>query len=400
MKFLHTSDWHLGQVFFDRTRTEEHQRFLNWLIDTLRDHQVSLFLHAGDIFDHPNPSHESLRLFFTFLHRMATETPVERSIWIAGNHDSAALLQAFAPILTALNATLVSTPEDENIFVESDDLLIAAVPFLRERDIVQSSAGLTVEERERRIIEAIEQFYQHIATLADRRKSPGQKVIAMGHLFVRAAKTAGSERIVHIGNLGSVPSTIFPDTFDYAALGHIHRYQRIAGATEIVYSGAPIPLSFDEVAIPHGVILGNWQNSNTVEIDFLPVPQFRLLKVLRGTVDQLLEAVETLPDNLELSPWISCLVEAPAVGIDVIETLRNAAADRNAEILQIQPVIDRPDKHIDRFPHLDLIAALQPETMFEKLCEERGIDAKQQKILRKYFHQALQRAQEQSAAAE
>jgi len=356
MKFLHTSDWHLGQVFFDRTRTEEHQRFLDWLIGVLCDYEVSLFLHAGDIFDHPNPSHESLRLFFTFLHRMATETPVERSVWIAGNHDSAALLRAFAPILTTLNATLVSTPKDENVLIEYNDLLIAAVPFLREKDILQSTAGLSVEERERRIIEAIERFYQYIAATVAQRKSSDQKVIAMGHLFVRAARTAGSERIVHIGNLGSVPSSIFPDTFDYVALGHIHRYQRIAGAAEIVYSGAPIPLSFDEISIPHGV--------------------------------------------MALSPWISCLVEAPAVGIDVIETLRNAAADRDAEILRIQPLVDRPDEQLDASLQLDLVAELQPEAMFDKLCEEKGMSEDQQKTLRKYFQKAIELAQEQARTSE
>jgi exonuclease SbcD len=98
MRILHTSDWHLGKRLFKLDRTPEHEQFLNWLLGTLIEEKIDLLLIAGDIFDTPTPPHQSLEVFYNFLHRVSTETKTETMI-IAGNHDSGLLLEAPAVTL-------------------------------------------------------------------------------------------------------------------------------------------------------------------------------------------------------------------------------------------------------------------------------------------------------------
>ena len=94
MKILHTADWHLGQTFYEYDRREEHLHFLEWLKQQIRQHEIDVLLIAGDVFDSPNPSAESQRMYYRFLREVTSENPSVQIIIIAGNHDSAARLEA------------------------------------------------------------------------------------------------------------------------------------------------------------------------------------------------------------------------------------------------------------------------------------------------------------------
>lgn len=96
MKILHTADWHLGQTFYEYDRREEHLHFLEWLKQQIRQHEIDVLLIAGDVFDSPNPSAESQRMYYRFLREVTSENPSLQIIIIAGNHDSAARLEAIS----------------------------------------------------------------------------------------------------------------------------------------------------------------------------------------------------------------------------------------------------------------------------------------------------------------
>lgn len=106
MKILHTADWHLGQTFYEYSRYDEHVRFLDWLRRQIKERKIDVLLVAGDIFDGPNPSAESQRLYYSFLRRVTAECPALQIIIIAGNHDSAARLEAPNPLLEEMNITV------------------------------------------------------------------------------------------------------------------------------------------------------------------------------------------------------------------------------------------------------------------------------------------------------
>ena len=99
LKIIHTADWHLGQTFFGYDRDEEHEAFLSWLIDILTLRQTDVLLIAGDVFDVANPSAAAQRRFFRFLREANRRNPQLQIVIIAGNHDSAARLEAPIPLL-------------------------------------------------------------------------------------------------------------------------------------------------------------------------------------------------------------------------------------------------------------------------------------------------------------
>ncbi|WP_435368901.1 exonuclease subunit SbcD, partial [Parabacteroides goldsteinii] len=107
LKIIHTADWHLGQTFFGYDREEEHDAFLNWLVDTLAEQQTDVLLIAGDVFDVANPSASAQRRFFHFLKEANRRNPHLQVIVVAGNHDSAARLESPIPLLEELNTSIV-----------------------------------------------------------------------------------------------------------------------------------------------------------------------------------------------------------------------------------------------------------------------------------------------------
>ena len=109
MKVLHTADWHLGQTFYEYDRREEHFHFLEWLKQQIKQHEIDVLLIAGDVFDSPNPSAESQRVYYRFLREVTSENPSLQIVIIAGNHDSAARLEAPNPLLEDMNIIVRGT---------------------------------------------------------------------------------------------------------------------------------------------------------------------------------------------------------------------------------------------------------------------------------------------------
>ena len=102
IRILHTADWHLGQTFFGYDRTEEHKVFLNWLAEEIRQKEIDALIIAGDVFDVSNPSAASQSMYYQFIYRVTAENPYLQIVIVAGNHDSAARLEAPLPLLQAM----------------------------------------------------------------------------------------------------------------------------------------------------------------------------------------------------------------------------------------------------------------------------------------------------------
>ncbi|HEY2582745.1 MAG TPA: exonuclease subunit SbcD, partial [Mucilaginibacter sp.] len=107
MKILHTADWHIGQLFHEYDRTYEHQKFLEWLVQIIKDQQIDVLLISGDIFDLSNPAAGSVKMFYTFLNRSVKANPQIQIIVTAGNHDSATRLESPKPLLESSNIHIV-----------------------------------------------------------------------------------------------------------------------------------------------------------------------------------------------------------------------------------------------------------------------------------------------------
>lgn len=147
MRLIHTSDWHLGQHFYGKSRANEHQQFLNWLLTQVTTHNVDAIIVAGDIFDTTTPPSYAREMYFDFiakLHQQACSLVI-----LAGNHDSVAMLTESKQVLAHLSTQVIAQAgmdEKEQLVTLRDpqgevQALICAIPFIRPRDVLTSQAG-------------------------------------------------------------------------------------------------------------------------------------------------------------------------------------------------------------------------------------------------------------------
>ena len=109
MRILHTSDWHLGQNFYSKSREAEHQAFLDWLLETAQTHQVDAIIVAGDVFDTGSPPSYARTLYNRFVVNLQ-QTGCHLVV-LAGNHDSVATLNESRDIMAFLNTTVSPAPD-------------------------------------------------------------------------------------------------------------------------------------------------------------------------------------------------------------------------------------------------------------------------------------------------
>lgn len=345
MKIIHTADWHLGQTFYGYERSGEHRLFLDWLADTIRTHHADALLIAGDIFDSPNPSAESQRLFYDFIRKMCTACPETKIVATAGNHDSAARLEAPDPLLASFNVTvrgIVHRKVDGIIDYErmiiplGNDTCCLAVPFLRQGDYpAAESHG-----------EGIALLYSHLHSLASKRYST---IVAMGHLQATGSEISAGDRSERttIGGLDCVSPNIFSNGFAYTALGHLHRAQRVSGRDNVRYAGAPLPMSFAERNNKQSVTLVTLENGNAT-IEKIPFePPVRLVSIPDRPMPlaDVIDAIARLPEgeNNSSAPYLEIRVAVASPEPTLRKQIEDALENRAVRLARIEAVTERTE---------------------------------------------------------
>lgn len=398
MRILHTSDWHLGQKFLSFDREEEHRLALDWLLQTIVDHKVDGLIVAGDIFDIGNPPNSARKLYYQFLAGLL-RTQCSHVLIVAGNHDSAAMLEAPREILKALRVHVVGTAENEIIEWKNQqdetEAIIAGVPFLRERDLRYSIIGESGEERLLRLREAIRAHYQGLAAgisglISSNPALSNAPVIATGHLFAIGAYSSDKQDNIYLGDTENIGAADFPELFSYVALGHIHRAQAIGAREHIRYSGSLIPLSFSETKDEKGVYILEYTGAELKSLNFLPCPTFRRLKTIEGNLDTVKKRLLELHEHYvhALPAWVEVLValEAPDPGLD--EELHEFTRDLNMNILKIR--IQLPDQNlVDTASGQVALEDLSPEEVFLRRCRTFGYPEDQTDGLLATFRELL-----------
>lgn len=262
LTLLHTSDWHLGRRLYGKPRYDEFKQFLDWQLQTLREQKVDVLLIAGDIFDTTAPSNQAQNLYYDFLSQVC-HTDCRHVIIVAGNHDSASFLEAPKQLLKAFNihiiGSMTDTPTDEVITLSDKlgqpELIVMAVPYLRDRDVRTVGHGERLDDKERKLAQGIKAHYAQIADIAIAQQAQLKAkykrtipIVATGHLFTVGGQTMEGDgvRDLYVGSLGSIGAEIFHPQIDYVALGHLHIPQAVGGQPHIRYAGSPIAMGFGE----------------------------------------------------------------------------------------------------------------------------------------------------------
>jgi len=292
-----------------KSREEEHEAFLNWLVVSIHQYQVDVLIVAGDIFDTGTPPNYALELYYRFLTQLLN-TQCKTIVILGGNHDSISTLQTSSPLLKELNIYVIASgDENEETLIkcykeEKLQAIICAVPFLRDNVVRKSISGESSKEKNKSLTDGIEQYYKKIHKEALSLVEEDIPIIATGHLTTVGGKTSDSERELYIGNSLNITSDFLAELFDYVALGHLHHAQKVSHE-HIRYSGSPIPLSFSEAGSQKSVSLITFVGKS-LDIEHLPIPLYRTLHRLKGDKENLKEQLKHIDDK---SGWIELEIE-------------------------------------------------------------------------------------------
>ncbi len=408
MKFLHTSDWHIGRSLYGRKRYDEFSAFLDWLAGFIEDQRIDALLVAGDIFDTGTPGNRAQELYYGFLCRVSGSF-CRHVVIIAGNHDSPSFLNAPKEILKALNVHVVGAftenPEDEILVLKNSaghpEAIVCAVPYLRDRDIRVAEAGESLDDKNIRLIRGIETHYAEISRLAEKKREKyGQiPVVAMGHLFAAGGRTVEGDgvRELYVGSLAHVGKEIFSPGFDYVALGHLHLSQTVGGDHHIRYSGSPIPMGFGEAGREKSVIIVDFQG-RAPGIGEHPVPCFQVLERVSGDITKILSRLFELKAQKSRA-WL----EIEYTGKDIIPDLRQILEEAvGGTAMEIRRIRNRQvmDRVLQKKTKEEELNNLDVHEVFLRLLDTYEVEPQKRPALIQAYQETLALLYEQDTNAE
>lgn len=406
MRILHTSDWHIGSALYGRKRYDESEQFLHWLVETIKNCSIEALLVAGDIFDTSTPSNTAQELYYRFLNEVS-RTTCRHVIVTGGNHDSPSFLDAPKALLKAFNVYVVGSAaerEEDEVLVLKDadnnsEAIVCAVPFLRDRDVRQSSEGESYRDKENRLVEGIISHYQTVYEEACKERNELGKslpIIGMGHLFIagssiykRSGETNGG-RDLYVGSLGQVPADRLPP-FDYFALGHLHIPQNVAGCKNIRYSGSPMAMNFDEIHQQKSVVIVDIHDQH-VHIRTVPVPAFRHFEQIKGDWDSIEASLRRLKEE-SFAGWVEVIYEGQEVIGNLRERVYKLVENTSIEVLKIQnamlfnAVMKQYEKEVE-------LQDLNPADVFDQCLTDYGLPDDQKVVLKGLFSEVCRQISE------
>ncbi|MFI9583288.1 exonuclease SbcCD subunit D [Streptomyces sp. NPDC052236] len=282
MRFLHTSDWHLGRSFHRVGLLDAQAAFLDHLVATVRERDVDAVLVAGDVYDRAVPPLAAVELFDQALHRLAAEGVP--TVMISGNHDSARRLGVGAGLIERAGIHLRTDPAACAIPVLLSDahgeVACYGLPYL-EPALVKDEFKAEKARHETVIGAAMDRVRADLAT-----RPEGTRSVVLAHAFVAGGEESDSERDITVGGVSAVPAGVFHGV-DYAALGHLHGCQTIT--ERVRYSGSPLAYSFSETHHRKTVWIVDLGPAGEISAERVDCPVPRPLARLRGTLDTLLD---------------------------------------------------------------------------------------------------------------
>ncbi|WP_026808850.1 exonuclease SbcCD subunit D [Arenibacter latericius] len=376
MKILHTSDWHIGKQLHKYDLTEDLDLFFKWLIDYITTENIDVLLVSGDIFDQANPSQAAYKQYYDLLKNLIQLDC--KIILTGGNHDSPAVLNAPSELLKAFDITVIggATKEVEDLFItvnkNNEKLVVAAVPFLKDRDIRKSAAGESYATKIEQIKSGLRTYFSNVTTHYSDHYSD-EVFILMGHLYVQGSELSESERDIQIGNQAGVEASMFGEIPHYVALGHIHKPQVITKEKNIHYCGSPVPLSFSEKEDQKQVNVITVENNKITKVAIVPIPKHRNLITFEGSLQELADKLNAYSEETTLTSLAEIIVNEDNESLEkrqAFDALTDSQLNSNIEIVKSRLNFKSKIRGAsDAFAVGTDVADVTPMQMFEKKLE-------------------------------
>lgn len=312
MKLIHTSDWHIGQSFYNYSRDEDHRCFCRQLCRLVADSKPDVLVVSGDVFDVAVPSIAAQKLLVEMLTAIHQAFMPMKIVIISGNHDSASRLGIHSPLWDLFNVVIVASPElvdgkldcDRQIVEIDGKGFIVAAPFVSEFNYRRLAGDDTSD--------AMTAYHQLLLDRVAERNRNNLPVVLVAHLAVSGADAKGQ----NVARFSFCPTESLGEGYDYVALGHIHHPMTLSGGT-VRYSGSPLPMSFDE-NYTHSVTVVEIREHGAVpvistvpveqNVDVLTVPEVAV------PLDEVIAEIGKLPSDAGDYLRVNILVEGHLPG--------------------------------------------------------------------------------------
>lgn len=382
MRFLHTSDLHIGKIVNGFPMLEEQKAALEQILDIVRTRQVDVVFLSGDLYDRALPPSTAVTLLDNFLTRLVDQRVLVCGI--AGNHDSGERIGFANRILEHRGLYLEGVLSEQVRYVDwkkgKEQVRIHLLPYAKPahvRDLYQVEAA-TYEE-------SMQEILKHVTYLKKGRN------ILLAHQFVvnqgQEPECSDSETRVSVGGADQVEAADF-SAFDYVALGHIHGPQQI-GKGPVYYSGSPVKYSFSEISHHKGVILGDLGEDGALVLESIPLVPVHDMRKIRGRLNDLIDpAVVSLADEKD---YLLAVLTNEEELVDPLGTLRSVYPN----IMQIQLERNQPDM----VAMTEQRESWREKTPYEMFCRfyelvmDLELTEEQQQIVRDVTEQAREEEQ-------
>ncbi|MFZ4244073.1 exonuclease SbcCD subunit D [Streptomyces griseoincarnatus] len=373
MRFLHTSDWHLGRSFHRAGMLGAQAEFIGHLVSTVREREVDAVVVSGDVYDRAVPPLSAVELFDDALHRLAgLGVP---TVMISGNHDSARRLGVGAGLMGRAGIHLRTEPSACGTPVPlpdaHGDVAFYGLPYL-EPALVRDEFGVERAGHETVLAAAMERVRADLAA-----RPAGTRSVVLAHAFVTGGEPSDSERDIAVGGVASVPAAVF-EGVDYVALGHLHGCQTLTD--RVRYSGSPLPYSFSEAGHRKSMWLVDLAADGSVTAERVDCPVPRPLARIRGTLEDLLADPALVPHE---EAWVEATLTDPVRPADPMARL----AERFPHTLALVFDPDRPPDDPD-VSYARRLAGRDDQQIAEDFVAHvrgAGPDARERTVLRDAF---------------
>ena len=322
MKFLHTSDWHVGRTIRHRSRLEEHQAVFAEIVDLAKREQVDAVLVTGDIFHERRPPLAAEQLVAQTLAQLASENIV--SVVIPGNHDDAARLRTLKPLGDLLQVHMMTDlsadPSDLIVPVPQrtggEKALVGCLPYLHPHQVLTTAEGTDRSESERLSMyqSMVQDYLQDLSKAMERMDSKAVSVV-LAHAHISGTEFGGGE---WRSSVFPIDPGILPSGVHYVALGHMHQPQKVPGTqAQTYYAGSILQMDFGERGQQKSVGLIEAHPGKPAEVSQIDLTQGKALLRRTGSAAEILSQAEEFTNA-----WVEIVLKPEGQTSELIEQIR------------------------------------------------------------------------------
>ena len=313
MKIMHLADLHLGKSILEQSLIEDQKYILDKIVNIVKNNEIDVVLVVGDVYDKAIPNVEAVKLFSEFLSKLYKLSV--KVFVISGNHDSKDRLSFGNELFIDNDVYIEGIFDGELKSYQLEDefgkVNIYMLPFVKPADVRRYYPDNVTTS-----------YHDAVKCIVDNTKLDSKdRNIIMVHQFVTASGVdiiRSESESISLGGIDNVDVSLF-DCFDYVAMGHIHRPQKLIKDT-IRYAGSPLKYSFSEVNYKKSVPIIEFREKGNVSIDLVPLVPLRDMIIIRGSLDELLS--EEYYSKIDCNSYINAVITDDDYVIDAIGKLR------------------------------------------------------------------------------